>query len=259
MAATQEKGRRVVRAEQSANDGHNGVRTQVEDSLGPGRRVRVPDERRMIHDAGREGGVPSLESGREDDVVGDEPRSIGLGVVGRQRERLDHDLNVVGVDREIYHLTVGLDQGHVVRCLASGLGEAVREIVRVDPPGRRPGFGKREAAPIQRPAGPVRLVVGPVHEVIDVFPEHRHPARLNVEDVVPVVAFPVVCHPGVPVFGPPLDQHDLHGLPGELEKADRGSGTPESCPDNDNPARLTGAAYQVITSFASAADRSQRT
>lgn len=171
------------------------------------------------------------------------------GPADRLREILDDGVDVRAADRQVHHLAVGLDQGHAVQRLARGLGQAVSEIVGVDPPGRRPGLGEREAAPLRRPAVPVRLVVGPVHEVVDVFPERRHPARLDIEDVVPVVAFPVVRRPGVPVAGAPLDQDDLHRLPGELEQADSGRGAAQPGPDDDDPARTTELVRHVTTSL----------
>jgi len=248
VAAAQEKTRRVVRAEQRADNGHDGARPHAEDLLDPVGRVGMPDERGMIHHAGRESGVLLLDPGREDDVVGGERRSAGLGAASWQREILDDDINVCGAGRQIDHFAVGLDQGHAVQRLTGGMSEPVSEIVGVDPPGRWPGFGEREAVPLRRPAGSVRLVVGPVHEVVYVFSEHRHPARLNVEDVVPMVAFPLVRYPGVPVFGAPFDQYDLHGLPGELEKAYGGSGATQTCSDDDNSARQAEVVQHVTKS-----------
>ena len=244
MAAAQQQPRRVVRAEQRPDDGHHRAGRHGQDPLDPVRRVRLAHERRMIKHAGRERRIPPLQPGRQDDVVGRE-----RGPAVRPREIRDDHVDVRAADRQVHHLAVGLDQGHAVQRLARGLGQAVSEIVGVDPPGRRPGLGEREVAPLRRPAVPVRLVVGPVHEVVDVFPERRHPARLDIEHVVPVVAVPVVRRPGVPVARAPLDQHDLRRLPGELEQADRGRGAAQPGPDDDDTARTTELVRHVTTSL----------
>jgi hypothetical protein len=63
--------------------------------------------------------------------------------------------------------------------------------------------------------------------------------------MMPVIAVLVVRHSGVPVTGTPLDQHDLHRLPGELEKPDSGSSATQARSRDDNPARRP----EMVTHF----------
>src|SRR5215468_1871786 len=148
-------------------------------------------------------------------------------------------------DFHIDHFAVGLEQGNARRRFAGSFGEPGGKVVRIDPPGRGPGLGELEITPLCGPTGPVRLVVGPAHEVVDVFPKCRHAARLNIEDVRPGVACPVICRPGVPVLGLLLDEHDLQGLPSKLKKAYRGSGAPQTRADDDNSTELAEVFHRI--------------
>src|SRR5262249_32442404 len=147
MTAAQEKRRRVICGKQRADDRDDGVRPQAENSLDPGLRVRVAYERRVLHHFGRKRRASSyLEPGREDDVVCFQNNSTGLGIASSPGKTLDGNVYPGIEDFQVNHFAVGLDQGDARPRFADRFGQAGSEIVRIDPPGRGPGFGELEAA-----------------------------------------------------------------------------------------------------------------
>ncbi len=181
----------------------------------------------MLQHLGGEGQVLQLQAGGEDHVRG------GQHVLGAVQA--DRQVDAVGRRREVDGLAVGLGEQDARVGLAGGLGEPLLQVVLEYPPGCRARLGELVLGPLRGPTAAVGLPVGPADEVEDVLPEHRHPPGLDVEDVVPGVAVPVVGDPGGAVVGAPLQQDDLDRAAGEVEHPDRGGGAGQAGSHHDDP------------------------
>jgi hypothetical protein len=203
----------------------------------------VPDERVVFEHVGGERRLLELHAGREDHVIGRQgpgPRARRAVAGGLPDRRLD----VVGVDVEADRLTLDLDEVDIGIRLRARLGDAIGQVVVVDPAGRRPVLDKREVRPRRAPAAAVGFVIGPADEVVDVLAERRHPTGLDVEHVIPGVAVPVVCHARIPVVVAALKQEDLERLAREPQEPDGGCRAGQSGAD-DEDSRTTHSCLRV--------------
>ena len=70
-----------------------------------------------------------------------------------------------------------------------------------DPARRRAVLLEIDLTPFHRPGAAIGLAIGPAQKVEGVFPKEGHAAGLDVEDVPPGIAGPVIGRPAAAEFG----------------------------------------------------------